>query len=149
IEILCQRSRRRLAGGPLCAVGRTVRAMDVAVDSFCARAGTTRLSAYLYPRRSTTVTTTLGSRFAVVVAAHRSYATLSLCLKGFRTIVRNPADLIFVDNGSGGALTYWVNQQFPDVTVLQLNDNRLFCGGYNTGIRHALDRDYEYVLIVN
>src|SRR5262249_29249232 len=49
----------------------------------------------------------------------------------------------------GGALTDWVKRQFPDVTVLKLGNNRLFCGGYNAGIRYALERDYKYVLIAN
>src|SRR3990172_5071237 len=102
----------------------------------------------------------LGSRFrrtmhtnnlrsAVVVAAHRMYATLGVCLSGFRTSVSHPADLIFVDNGSGGVLTDWVRQAFPDITVVTLDDNRLFCGGYNAGIRLAMVRYYDSVLIVN
>ncbi|MBE0622158.1 MAG: glycosyltransferase family 2 protein [Burkholderiales bacterium] len=77
------------------------------------------------------------------------YATLGLCLSGFRTSVSNPADLIFVDNGSGGVLTDWVGQAFPDITVLTLDENQLFCGGYNAGIRLAMDRDYDSVLIAN
>jgi len=89
------------------------------------------------------------TRFAVVVVAHRSYATLGLCLQGFRALVGYPADLIFVDNGSGGALADWVKQQFPDITIITLEENRLFCGGYNAGICRALERDYEYVLIAN
>jgi GT2 family glycosyltransferase len=89
------------------------------------------------------------SHFAVVLAAHRIYATLGLSLQGFHAIVGNPADLIFVNNGTGRALTDWVKQQFTDVTVLELDDNRLFCGGYNAGIRHALEKDYDYVLIAN
>ncbi len=93
--------------------------------------------------------TAAGSRFAVVVVAHRSYATLGLCLQGFRALVRHPADLIFVDNGSGGALTDGAKQQFPDVTVLTLDENKLFCGGYNAGIRQAMERGYDYVLIAN
>ena len=93
--------------------------------------------------------TTVGSRAAVVVVAHRSYATLDLCLQGFQVLVDHPADLIFVDNGSGGLLTEWVKQQVPNVTVLTLDNNRLFCGGYNAGIRHAMERDYEFVLIAN
>jgi GT2 family glycosyltransferase len=88
-------------------------------------------------------------RFAVVVVAHRNYATLGRCLQGFRALVRQPADLIFVDNGSGGTLTDWAKQQVSDVTILPLDENKLFCGGYNAGIRHAMERSYDYVLIAN
>jgi GT2 family glycosyltransferase len=88
-------------------------------------------------------------RTAVVVAAHRMYDTLGLCLSGVLASVTRPADLIFVDNGSGGALTDWVRRAFPDITVLTLEENQLFCGGYNAGIRLAIDRDYDSVLIAN
>lgn len=88
-------------------------------------------------------------RTAVVVAAHRMYATLGLCLSGFRTSVSHPADLIFVDNGSGGVLGDWARLKFPDITVLTLDENRLFCGGYNAGIRLAMERGYDSVLIAN
>ncbi len=30
-----------------------------------------------------------------------------------------------------------------------LKENLLFCGGYNAGIRLAIERNYEYVMIVN
>jgi len=89
------------------------------------------------------------AQVAVVVAAHRRYATLELCLRGFREIVADAADVIFVDNGSGGMLTDWVTRRFPDITVLTLDENRLFCGGYNAGIRWAMDRGFQHVLIAN
>lgn len=42
-----------------------------------------------------------------------------------------------------------MQDKFPDITVLRLPENLLFCGGYNAGIRLALDRDYEFILISN
>jgi GT2 family glycosyltransferase len=88
-------------------------------------------------------------RFAVVVAAHRTYDTLELCLRGFHRIVAEPTDLIFVDNGSGGSFSDLISRDAPGTTLITLRENRSFCGGYNTGVRWALDRGYEYVLIVN
>ena len=61
----------------------------------------------------------------------------------------SPADIIFVDNGSGGEMTAWAKERFPDVTVITRQDNGFFCGGYNSGIQYAIDHKYEYVLIVN
>jgi GT2 family glycosyltransferase len=89
-------------------------------------------------------------RFAVVVGAHRTYATLESCLRGFRALVRDPADLIFVDNASDGrALSHWAKNRFPDITLITLSEDRLFCASYNAGIRYALERDYDFVLIAN
>jgi GT2 family glycosyltransferase len=61
----------------------------------------------------------------------------------------DPLDLIFVDNGSEENLNQWAEEQFPGITSIRLSENRLFCGGYNAGIRVAIDRGYDFVLIVN
>src|SRR5690348_17294276 len=88
-------------------------------------------------------------RTAVVVVAHREYATLADCLRGFSAIVDAPEDLVFVDNGSGGSLGSFALECAPDATVITLKDNRYFCGGYNAGISWAVNRNYDYVLIAN
>lgn len=86
---------------------------------------------------------------AVIVVAHRQYDTLSLCLAGFRSAVMAPRDLIFVDNSATGELSAAIKQALPDITTIALSENRLFCGGYNAGLRLAIDLQYEYALIVN
>jgi GT2 family glycosyltransferase len=88
-------------------------------------------------------------RFAIVVVAHREYATLEHCLRGFRSLVVSASDLIFVDNGSGGILAEQVAKLAPGSTLIRLQDNRHFCGGYNAGLRFAEEQNYEFVLIVN
>jgi Predicted glycosyltransferases len=88
-------------------------------------------------------------RFAIVVAAHRDYAALELCIRGLSKAVESPSDLIFVDNGSGGILAEQMTGFVPGITTIILPENRNFCGGYNAGIRHAMERDFDFVLIVN
>ena len=85
----------------------------------------------------------------MVVAAHRMYETMGLCLQGLLGIADQPEDVVFVDNGSGGSLTRWAKDRFPGITVLTLDSNRLFCGGFNEGMRHAMAHGYDFVLIVN
>jgi len=92
---------------------------------------------------------TLSNRVAIVVSAHRPYATLDSCLRGFRTITDRDEDLIFVNNGASASLSRLVSDAFPDITVINLSENRFFCGGYNAGIRVALEKDYDFILIVN
>lgn len=90
-----------------------------------------------------------GKKVAVVIAAHRSYATIELCLRGFSEIVIDPSDLVFVDNGSGGVISNQVAHAIPGATLITLRENRLFCGGYNAGIRWAIEHNYDFVLLVN
>jgi N-acetylglucosaminyl-diphospho-decaprenol L-rhamnosyltransferase len=92
---------------------------------------------------------TLPNRTAVVISAHRLYPTLDSCLRGFSSIVDKPEDLIFVNNGASPSLSQLISGMFPEITLVNLSQNRLFCAGYNAGIQTALQKNYEYVLIVN
>jgi N-acetylglucosaminyl-diphospho-decaprenol L-rhamnosyltransferase len=91
----------------------------------------------------------LSDRTAVVISAHRPYQTLDSCLSGFCSIVDEPGDLIFVNNGSSEPLRRLVSARFPGITAINTSENRLFCAGYNAGIRVALERNYDFVLMVN
>jgi len=88
-------------------------------------------------------------RIAVVVAAQKNCYPLHGCLKDLRGIVSDPSDLIFVDNGSKPILRSWAFECFPNITIIRLDKNQYFCGGYNAGIQVAMDRKYDFVLIVN
>ncbi len=62
-----------------------------------------------------------------------------------------PADLvqIVVDNGSSDGTAAAVHERFPDVTVLENGDNLGFAEGNNVGIRYALARGADYVMLLN
>jgi GT2 family glycosyltransferase len=88
-------------------------------------------------------------RTAVVIATHKYCYPLEECISSHLKLLQYPEDLIFVDNGSGGEMTRWAQERFPDITVVTQQKNGFFCGGYNAGMRDAIERNYEYVLIVN
>jgi N-acetylglucosaminyl-diphospho-decaprenol L-rhamnosyltransferase len=92
---------------------------------------------------------TSSGNIAVVVSSHRLYPTLELCLRGFQAILPKPQDLIFVQNGPSPGLEHLIATHFPLITKIPLVENGYFCAGYNAGLRFALERDYEFVLIVN
>jgi len=58
-------------------------------------------------------------------------------------------ETICVDNGSTDGSDDEVTHRFPDVELLRLHENRGFAGGNNAGIRRALDRDADWVLLMN
>jgi len=86
---------------------------------------------------------------AIVVAAHKKCYPLERCLESLQGLLLDRADLIFVDNGSQEMLHVWVAERFPDITVIRLPENQFFCGGYNAGIRMAIDRGVEFILVIN
>lgn len=62
-------------------------------------------------------------------------------LRGIQTVV--------VDNGSSDGSPDAVAERFPDVELVAAGVNLGFAGGNNVGIRRALDRGADWVLLLN
>lgn len=88
-------------------------------------------------------------RVAIVIATHEMFPKLEGCLQSIVSFLPDSNNLIFVDNGSKENVKAWAESKFPGITTVRLLTNRLFCGGYNAGIRVAMERDCDFVLIVN
>ncbi len=54
-----------------------------------------------------------------------------------------------IDNGSDENEPEIIRQHYPEVNVIELPQNFGFCGGNNVGIRQAIDRGADYVMILN
>lgn len=89
------------------------------------------------------------ARTAVVIATHAYCHPLDKCVSDFSALVEHPQDVILVDNGSNGDLTRWAKEYAPEITTITRAVNGFFCAGYNDGLRHAIEKKYQYVLIVN
>lgn len=82
-----------------------------------------------------------------VTVALLNYNGVSL-LKEFLPSVVNFSkgfDVAIIDNGSTDASLEYLKENFPDVRIIQLNQNYGFCRGYNEGLKQ-IDSDY-YVLL--
>lgn len=58
-------------------------------------------------------------------------------------------ETICVDNGSTDASDAEVERRFPEVELVRTGENLGFAGGNNVGIRRALERGADWVLLLN
>ena len=71
------------------------------------------------------------------------------CLRSLREVGYRPFHTIVVDNGSTDGSVSAIRSEFPDVEVLPQSENLRFAGGNNVGIRRALEKGTEFVLLLN
>jgi GT2 family glycosyltransferase len=88
-------------------------------------------------------------RLAAIVLNYRTADDTAIAVGTLLASNRRPDELIVVDNDEGPdcrqALARWI----AEVTYIQTGRNLGFSGGMNAGIRHALDRGADRVLLVN
>jgi GT2 family glycosyltransferase len=71
------------------------------------------------------------------------------CLASLREQSYAALKIHVVDNGSREDEAATIEREFPEVNVLRQESNLGFCGGNNTGIRHALADGADFVLLLN
>lgn len=60
-----------------------------------------------------------------------------------------PHSIIIVDNGSVDDSVELIEQNFPEITLIKNSKNLGFAGGVNTGIRHALQENFDAIALLN
>lgn len=88
-------------------------------------------------------------KYAVVVCGYNEMPNLPRCLGGFVRTVENPEDLIFIDDASTDRSFEWVTEHYPQITRVRHTQNKHYTGAYNAGIRLAIQRGKDYILMVN
>lgn len=71
------------------------------------------------------------------------------CIESCRKISYPNVRLLVVDNGSTDGSEAALRARFPDVELLQTGANLGFAGGNNVGMKHALARGANWVLLLN
>jgi|WetSurMetagenome_2_1015567.scaffolds.fasta_scaffold19268_3 GT2 family glycosyltransferase len=71
------------------------------------------------------------------------------CLASLRKVDMPDLKVIVVDNGSSDGSVEAIRSEHPWVEIVALAENRRFAGGNNAGIKHALIRGAEYLLLLN
>ncbi|MEJ2746124.1 MAG: glycosyltransferase family 2 protein, partial [bacterium] len=81
---------------------------------------------------------------AAIALNYRRAADTIDCVRSLKS-----PEIIVVDNGSDDGSAERIAGAFPDVQIVRIPSNLGYAGGNNVGIREALKRGAEYVLVIN
>jgi GT2 family glycosyltransferase len=86
---------------------------------------------------------------AIVIINWNNFSDIKECLESLDRITYSNYEVIVVDNASRDDSVEKLRREFPQHTVIRNLVNKGFAGGCNVGIRYALDRGIDYILLLN
>src|SRR6267154_3812077 len=88
-------------------------------------------------------------RVSIVILNWNSYEVTLDCLTSLRKIDYRNFELVIVDNGSIDGSPAKLLESAPEIRLIQNKTNLGFAAGCNVGVRDALRRGTDYVLLLN
>jgi len=88
-------------------------------------------------------------RASVVILTYRSGGVIGPCLRTLAATTHQPLHVVVVDNASGDDVLERVRAEHPGVDTIAAQENLGWAGGNALGIRHALARGADYVVLLN
>lgn len=85
----------------------------------------------------------------IVLLNWNSYDDTSNCLSSLGSVKYENKSVVVVDNGSTDGSGHRLESDYPEHTVLFNEKNLGFAGGANTGIQYCLEKNKDYVLLLN
>lgn len=85
---------------------------------------------------------------AVVIPNWNGKKDLPVCLDSLLCQTLKPT-IIVVENGSVDGSAEFIEENYPDITLIKKSKNYGFSGGVNIGIQYALDHNFTYIGILN
>lgn len=88
-------------------------------------------------------------RIGIVVLNYRNYRDTVECVRALERLDYPSFEIVIVDNDSRNESEDVLRETFPGHTVIQSGANRGYAAGNNVGLRHAMGRGAEYIVILN
>jgi GT2 family glycosyltransferase len=97
------------------------------------------------------VSKTRNIKVAIVTPVHNRRDLTLLCLRSISRLNRENLDIhvVIVDDGSTDGTADEIRRHFPEVEIIQGDGNLWFTEGTNVGVRSALKKNPDYVLMIN
>ena len=84
-----------------------------------------------------------------IVLNWNGYEDTCRCLESLKRATYPELHVVVVDNGSTDGSPEKLSEKFPEIPLLKLPSNKGYGAGNNTGIRFAMRKGYNYLLILN
>lgn len=84
--------------------------------------------------------------FSVIIVNWNGVRHLAQCLESLRRQSLVDFEIVLVDNGSSDGSVEFVKNNYPEVTLTELQENAGFAGGVNAGIKASCG---DYVVLLN
>lgn len=90
-------------------------------------------------------------RVAIIILSHNGSQYLGDCLSNLKKANYSQANLeiVVVDNGSWDNSVWYLKKNWPTVTLIENQKNLGFAEGNNIGIRYALNKNFDYIYLLN
>jgi GT2 family glycosyltransferase len=88
-------------------------------------------------------------RVAIIVLNWNGGDDTLACLESLTQLDYPTFEIVVVDNGSSDGSAPAIREQFPGVTIIENGENLGYAGGNNVGLRYALARGLDHVLLLN
>lgn len=88
-------------------------------------------------------------KLAIVLVNWNSFDLTRDTLASLQRTHYKAYDCIVVDNGSVDNSAEQLAAAFPEIILLKAGTNKGFTGGNNIGMQYALDKGYEYIMMLN
>jgi GT2 family glycosyltransferase len=88
-------------------------------------------------------------KVSIIMLNWNSYQMTRDCLLSLRKIEYPTFEVILVDNGSVDSSAEQLSREFPEIELIRNPRNLGFAGGNNVGMRKALGRGTDYLLLLN
>ena len=89
------------------------------------------------------------SQVLILIVNWNNYSDTKKCLESLDQLSSDNYQVMLVDNGSGDDSSQQLEEEFPEIQLVYLQENLGFAGGNNIGFEYALKEEFPFILLLN
>ena len=89
------------------------------------------------------------AEIGIVIVNYNGEKFQNKCIRSIYESTFKDIEIVVVDSGSSDKSIEMLYNEFPDVHIIEMEDNVGVAAGNNIGIRYCLDHEDEYIMLMN